>query len=144
MWQKIRSRYNVKFVAGAALLLALALLLAEGVLHRARLATAAAPAAPLATHTCTPIRVGVFASPSGRIHVQCSNVYVAPGPKNIYWFAVSNSDSATASRFLSVFTTAVVSGKQVYLWFDESDESGAAWGCGAADCRTATGALLLW
>jgi len=106
-------------------------------LHPAQPAAAApapAPDVPLANFMCTPIESGVF---SNRVHIRCSNT---PG-SGIYFFAVSNSDSGLASRYLSIFTTGVATGKSVEVFYDPA-ASGAAWGCGYANCRPITGAVL--
>ena len=97
---------------------------------------AVAPATPTDYHTCTPIGVATFTS---RVHVRCSTA--APG--GIYWFAVSTADSGSASRFLSVFMTAKVTGKNLGIFYTASDTSGNAWGCSASDCRVAWGAEVL-
>lgn len=86
---------------------------------------------------CTPVRVAAF---TNRVHIQCST---AAAPGGIYYFAVPSSDSGTASRFLSIFTTAKVTGKNVLIYYTASDTSGNAWGCNASDCRVAQGAELL-
>ena len=92
-------------------------------------------AAPTDVFTCTPTGVAAFTS---RVHVRCSPA--APG--NISYFAVcTTNDSATASRFLSVFTTAKVTGKNLDIFYTASDTtSGTACGCAAGDCRLAWGA----
>jgi len=89
-----------------------------------------------ATFQCTPARVAAF---TNRVHIRCSTA--APGA--ISYFAVSSSDSGTASCFLSIFTTAKVTGKDVLIYYVASDTSGSAWGCNASDCRVALGAELL-
>lgn len=93
------------------------------------------PEAPLALepaaatwYTCTPVRVASFAT---RIHVRCA----AAAPNGIWYFAYPTSDTANASRFLSLLSTALVAGKQVNVLYDPADTSGAAYGCLAADCR---------
>jgi hypothetical protein len=87
--------------------------------------------------TCTPLGVAAFTS---RVHVRCS----AAAPGGIVYFAVSTADSASSSRFLSVFTTAKVMGKNLGIYYTASDTSGNAWGCNASDCRIAWGAEVLW
>jgi hypothetical protein len=89
-----------------------------------------------ATFTCTPISVASF---TNRVHVRCS----AAAPGGIYWFAVSTKDSGMASRFLSIFTTAKVTGKNIFIWYDAADLSGGAWGCLNSDCRNISGAEVL-
>lgn len=92
--------------------------------------------AAYATFTCTPSRVAAF---TNRVHIRCS----AATPEGISYFAVSSSDSGTASRFLSIFTTAKVTGKNVLIYYFLNDTSGNAWGCNANDCRVAQGAEIL-
>ncbi len=107
-------------------------------LHPAQPAAAApapAPNAPLSEWTCTPLNVAVF---STRVHIKCST---SPG-SNVYYFAVSNSDSGLASRYLSIFTSALLTGKSVNIWYNPGD-NGNAWGCGYSDCRPIWGAALL-
>lgn len=96
---------------------------------------AASDLAPNAVFTCAVTESGVFYN---RVHVRCSNT---PGG-GIYWFAVSNSDSGLASRYLSLFTTAVATGKSINIFYDPA-ASGAAWGCNLSDCRPISGAVLL-
>ena len=100
-------------------------------------ASAQASSAALDTFTCTPIAVAAF---TNRVHVRCST---AAPPGGIYWFAVSTANSASASRFLSIFTTAKVTGKNLRIWYTPSDTSGSAFGCLVGDCRIATGAEVL-
>ncbi len=93
-------------------------------------------AAPADDFLCTPIEVAAFAS---RVHVKCSSS--SPGGFN--YFAVSTADSASASRYMSAFTTAFVMGKQLTIVFDPSDLSGAAIYCLNNNCRLATGAVVV-
>jgi hypothetical protein len=90
--------------------------------------------------TCnTPIlNVGVFNSPApGRVHVHCSNSIVDDGQTITYW-AVKGDDSATASRFLSIFNTALATGRTLTLYYNSKD-NGSAWGCNYNDCRPIVG-----
>lgn len=98
----------------------------------------AAPYNP-AWYTCTaPISdVAVF---NNRVHVRCSGV--SPAISGVYWFAVPTTDSANASRYLSIFQTALLSGKTLVFWLDPNDTSGADWGCHASDCRAVMGAKV--
>ena len=52
----------------------------------------------------------------------------------------STKDSALASRFLSVFTTAKVTGKNIDIFYTQTDLSGADCGCATTDCRGVGGA----
>src|SRR5438128_11828509 len=76
---------------------------------------AGSTAAPLAAYTCTPTAVATFNGASGaRIHVRCS--VAAPG--GIIYFAVCTSpDAANAARFLSVFTTAKATVKNLVIYY---------------------------
>lgn len=128
---------QVKLAVFAFLVLfALVLLLTASTPTKAG-APALSPAVPAYdTFTCTPYRVAAF---TNRVHIWCSS----PAPGGISWFAVSTSDSGSASRFLSIFTTAKVTGKNVIIFYTASDTSGNAWGCNAADCRIAQGAEVM-
>lgn len=95
---------------------------------------AGAPSAPTDVFTCTPFAVAAFET---RVHVRCTQPYNT----TIYYFAYcATKDSATASRMLSVFTTAKATGKDLFVYFTPSDTSGTACGCATADCRVVTGA----
>ncbi len=91
-------------------------------------------AAPTDSFICTPVAVATWPQ---RVHVRCN-----PAAGAIGYFAVCTApDSANASRFLSVFTTAKATGKNVAIYYTLSDNtSGAACGCNAGDCRLAYGA----
>lgn len=93
-------------------------------------------AAPTDSFVCTPIEVAVFAN---RVHVHCSSA----SPGGFDYFAVSTADSASASRYMSAFTTAFVMGKQLTILFDPADLSGQAIYCLNTNCRLATGALVM-
>ena len=100
-------------------------------------ASAARPLAAGTEFPCTVYRTAVFSYPDpGRIHVQCSNT---PG-SGVYWFAFKADDSAAASRMLSIFNTALATGKPLIVWY--LNEDGSSWGCGYADCRPIQGAAV--
>ena len=126
---KMTARDQVKRLAVIFTVLVAALLLTgSGAMY------ASAPAAPVDIFTCVPTGIAAF---NNRVHVRCSPA--APG--GITYFAVCTaSDSASASRFLSVFTTAKVTSKNIVIFYTPSDTSGAACGCAAADCRVIWGA----
>ncbi len=125
----IKSR-SVKVSAIALAIFAAAVLLAMWITPM----QASAPAAPTDSFTCTPTAVAAF---STRVHVRCSPA--APG--SIAYFAVcTTSDPANAARFLSIFTTAKVTGKNLVIFYTPSDTSGTACGCSAVDCRLTYGA----
>jgi hypothetical protein len=95
---------------------------------------ASAPTAPADVFTCTPTGVAAF---TNRVHVRCNPA--APG--GISYFAVCTSpDSASASRFLSIFTTAKVTAKGLDIYYTPSNTSGTACGCASGDCRVISGA----
>jgi hypothetical protein len=103
----------------------------------AAISAPSAPASPSDYFTCTPGDVAVF---TDRVHIRCTNG--APPGDAIYYFAVSTADSASAGRFLSIFTTAKVTNKTVAILYDPNDTSGESWGCLATNCRVAYGAVL--
>jgi hypothetical protein len=79
-----------------------------------------------------------------RVHIFCqSTTPVATAPAlnaAILWFAVPTSpDSATASRFMSLLQTAVITAKPIWLNLNPDDTSGSSFGCGAANCRRILG-----
>ena len=94
--------------------------------------------APTDTFLCTPTAVATF---TNRVHVRCSTG--APPGSAIFYFAYcSANDAALASRFLSTFTTAKVTAKNLYIFYTQSDQSGANCGCSTVDCRVLTGAEI--
>lgn len=90
----------------------------------------AAGAGPLAgvNYTCSP---DLVVSANVRVVAHCAAGY----SNTIFWFAYPTSDSANASRMLSVFETAKATGATVTFYFDTADTSGASYGCLASDCR---------
>jgi len=86
-------------------------------------------------YRCTPANVAAYAT---RIHVKCT---VATA--GIQYFAYPTRDTANASRFLSLLSTATVAGKQVDILYDTADTSGTAFGCAAGDCRTIIAVALI-
>lgn len=117
----------------ATLVIAAALL--AGLRFQQSLAVAAAPEAMI-WYRCTPANVASFTT---RIHVKCT--VAASG--GIQYFAYPARETANASRFLSLLTTAAVAGKQVDILYDPADTSGASYGCGTSDCRPIVGVALL-
>ncbi len=94
----------------------------------------AAPASPLvgATFTCSPDRV---VSANVQVVAHCaSGLYIDPST-TIFWYAYPTSNSANASRMLSVFETAKATGSTVTFYFDTADTSGASYGCDPTNCR---------
>ena len=109
-------------------------------------AAESAPAALLSRswYQCnTPMNVAVFNS---RVHVFCATTTPIGGTAlstAIQYFAVPTSpDSASASRYLSMFQSSSISGKTLWLFLDPNDTSGSSFGCGSGDCRVIYGAEL--
>ena len=96
------------------------------------LATPAGAQAATVWSDCVPVLTGTFAN---RTHVKCASA-VSGG---IEWFAVDSTKVDYANRFMSMVNTALVSGKTLTINYDPADKSGAAFGCGANDCRKALG-----
>lgn len=88
--------------------------------------------ASAATFTCHPDRV---VSANTRVVARCPSGYPISGGPTIVWFAYPTSDSANASRMLSVFETANAMAATVTFYFDTDDLSGSAYGCATNDCR---------
>jgi hypothetical protein len=85
------------------------------------------------TVTCTVTEVLVFPE---RVHVRCATPTRDPSTgEMIVFLAISTSDATFANRFLSVATSAIVSGRRFLGDFVSGDTSGADFGCGRADCR---------
>jgi hypothetical protein len=150
MGQKTVSAFNLRLLVEVALILCVLILLISS-----SIPTQAAPAAVVSRsaslqaanfwYTCSSVvDVEVF---TNRVAVHCSLALPPPGsptlPAGVLWFAVSSFDNTAASRFLSLFQTALLSGKTLNLYLDPNDTSGAAWGCLAAECRTLNGATIL-
>ena len=85
------------------------------------------------THTCSP---DLIVAANVRVVARCVTGYTsAAAGHTFYWFAYPTSDSAGASRILSIFETARATSSTVTFYFDDLDTSGAAFGCNANDCR---------
>ncbi|HJQ39863.1 MAG TPA: hypothetical protein VKB93_22195 [Thermoanaerobaculia bacterium] len=54
-----------------------------------------------------------------------------------FYFAVATTDSAQAARFVSVASSALIAGRNLQVWYDPADLSGASFGCQTNDCRRA-------
>jgi hypothetical protein len=119
-------RYSNNWLAILMLLLVVAL----GVAAAGRLAAQPVRAAPAlgVNYTCTP---NLVVSANNRVVARCAVAYNS----TISWFAYPTSDSANASRMLSVFETAKATGDTITVYFDTTDTSGTAFGCLATDCR---------
>jgi hypothetical protein len=90
------------------------------------------------TKACTIWEIAIFPN---RVHVLCTTPYI-DGAESISYFAYPTSDSAGASRYLSLFETAKATGVTVTIYFNTGDHTGTTFGCQAADCRKITGAQL--
>ncbi|MGR0481481.1 MAG: hypothetical protein ACTFAL_08810 [Candidatus Electronema sp. V4] len=89
------------------------------------------------TVNCTP--VGVATRTSGRIHIRC-----AAAVGSIYFFAYdAKKDPNGASRYMSIGTSALISGRNVTIEYDPADLSGASIGCQTNDCRLIIGVEML-
>jgi hypothetical protein len=115
-------RFSVIWLAGL-----IVLTLVATMTLRAGLAQAAE-----VTFTCHP---DLVVSANVRVVAHCASGYPISGGPTIVWFAYPTSDSANASRMLSVFEVANATGATVTFYFDTNDLSGAAYGCLNADCR---------
>lgn len=130
-----------RFSSNRLLVLMLLLIAAAGVFVAGRLSAsfvhaAAVPTSTQATFVCTPYDAGVWIQ---RVHVRCTQT-VTIGTDVISWWSYPTSDSAGASRFLSLFETAKATGTTLTLYYDPADLSGSAFGCGNTDCRRIWGA----
>lgn len=120
------------FVLLGALTLALALLVGLSLINKVSAATPSAPSS-LSIFSCSPVTVAAF---TNRVHVSCN-----PAAGSIAYFAYcSTKDSANANRFLSLFTTAKVTGKAIYIYYNPNDTSGTSCGCNSGNCRVIEGA----
>lgn len=141
MIERLREKRLVKWILIAALIATAA---GVGIIIQQH-AVAAPPTAPhqSVVFACTPTGVASFDT---RIHVRCSTPYtyydVGGSPSSIYWFAFPNRDSATASRMLSLATSAQLAGKNLAIFFNPDDLSGGSWGCQTGDCRVMWGLEL--
>ena len=120
-------------------LILIILLIATGVVLAARrlsARTAHAQVSATAAFVCTPFDVGVFIQ---RVHVRCT-VAANVGGNLVSWWAYPTSDSAGASRFLSLFETAKATGTNITIYYDPADLTGSTFGCGNSDCRRIWGA----
>jgi hypothetical protein len=84
---------------------------------------------------CTPTGVATFSS---RIHVRCAQSF-----SGIVFFAYRSSDSAGAARYMSIATSALISGRNIRIFYDPADLTGAGIGCQTHDCRLLTGLEVL-
>lgn len=105
-------------------------------LRRLPVRSAHAQVGAASSFVCTPADVGVFIQ---RVHVRCTVTVNVGGNLVAYW-AYPASDSAGASRFLSLFETAKATGTNITIYYDPADLSGSTFGCGNSDCRRIWGA----
>jgi hypothetical protein len=80
---------------------------------------------------CTPTGVATFSS---RIHIRCAQSF-----SGVIFFAYRSSDSKGAARYMSMATSALISGRNVWIFYDPADLSGAKIGCQTSDCRLLRG-----
>lgn len=100
----------------------------------------------LSIFLCTPVQVGnhkTYTAQSlnypAKVWVQCN-----PPFNQFQYFAVPiGSDAAEAARFLSLFTTAFVTGKTIEIGYINNDPSGASFNCTSTTlCHPATSAAV--
>jgi hypothetical protein len=91
---------------------------------------------PEDTFECTSVGVAVYPE---RIHVECSPAT----PAGIRFFALGTSHSSHTARILSILSMAHVTGKPIYILYDQGDTSGTAIGCADTDCRLIISAAIL-
>jgi hypothetical protein len=140
--KSVLARSNLRVPLGVLLVIVLVLLaLSHNATPRASAAEALAAPGPKYWYQCngptTSNHIGLF---TDRVHIYCpSTTPVGGAPalsSSIYWFAFPTApDSASASRFLSLLQTSVLSSRTVWLELDPTDTSGTSFGCGSADCR---------
>jgi hypothetical protein len=112
--------------------LLLLMVLALGVAAAGKLSARPVQAAGVGvTFTCTP---DLIVSANVRVVGHCPSTYNDAGSL-ISWFAFPTSDSANASRMLSLLETARATNTTVTFYFITGDTSGTAYGCLAGDCR---------
>lgn len=121
----LRSRLAIAFglLLGVTLVAAM---LTGAVRLQPSVAAAAEPDAAI-WYRCTPANTTAY---TNRIHVRCTVANAG-----ILYFAYPTRETANASRFLSILSTATVAGKQVDVLYDPADTSGSAFGCAVSDCR---------
>ncbi len=85
-----------------------------------------------ATATCSP---DLVVSANVRVVAHCASGFTIDPSTTIFWYAYPTSDSANASRMLSIFETAKATGATVTFYFDTADTSGTSYGCQASNCR---------
>ncbi len=136
MFKKIVSQRILRMIGLAVL--ALALFGLGALVSRPPQPVTAAPEQPGAVtdyFVCTPTESGVFFN---RVALRCAT----PAPSGVYYFALGNTDSAVASRYLSLFTSGLLAGKNIGIYYDPT-KHGDSFGCNFSDCRPLWGAILL-
>jgi hypothetical protein len=113
-------------------LLGLALILGVAAVVTLRLRSVHASPLVSATFTCNP---DVVVSANVRVVAHCATGFFVDATTTVKWFAYPTSDSANASRMLSLFETAKATGTTITFYFDTADLSGASYGCLTTDCR---------
>ena len=129
------SVHRVKVGAASLLILFLVALVLSGNLRFVPGVVKAAEPDAATWYRCTPANVAAYTT---RIHVKCT-----AASSGIWYFAYPTRDTANASRFLSLLSTAEVAGKQVDILYDTADLSGATYGCATGDCRPIIGLALI-
>ena len=93
-------------------------------------ANAAAIPSPDKWHSCQAVEVMEF---SKRIHVKCSNT-VKHGQHTVRYISIDTLNKEKANRFMSLATTAVVSGITFRVKMSGDPETNPS-GCSFSDCR---------
>lgn len=99
----------------------------------AALALAALPSMALAD-TWFECRAISIVESNNRVAVQCSNTVDANGD-DVFYVAISNADAPKTARFVSMASTAVVSGQIFYALIPDSAATNTN-GCLSTNCRT--------
>jgi hypothetical protein len=77
-----------------------------------------------------------------RIHVRCANEIGSDDDLHINYVAAPTQDAAHAARLLSIMTTALVTGEDLWVLYDSNPDK-VPRGCLVADCRLLV-AVELW
>ena len=133
------SRVNLRFTFEIMLIIVLLLVAFPYVItHHATAQQEAETPTALYWYQCDgPNHIGLF---TNRLHIFCTTttpIAGAPGlDPAIFWFAFPTApDFASASRFMSLLQTSVITAKPIWLNLDPNDTSGSSFGCGGANCR---------
>lgn len=111
----------------------LVVVLGAATVRKLRAGTVRAAPTTARTYSCVP---DYIVSANVRVVAHCVTPFNNTDAGNlIYWFAYPTTDSAGASRMLSILETARATSSSVTFYFDSMDTSGNAMGCNSSDCR---------